>query len=113
MSIPAAWMPAAKMSRIHIHWTAGGHSANATDKKSYHILIQGDGSLVRGERPINANEKGSGLTPASHTLHANTGAIGVSMCCMGGKGVKENPFFAGKFPMRREQWEAMVGVVAK
>jgi len=111
MSVPTSWMPKASMSRIHIHWTAGGHDANATDKKSYHILVQGDGTLIRGDRSIKANEKGSGMTPASHTLSANTGAIGVSMCCMGGKGVKESPFAAGKFPMTRVQWDKMVEVV--
>jgi len=113
MTIPSAWMPKAKMSRIHIHWTAGGYNANATDKKSYHILVQGDGTLIRGDRSIKANEPGSGMTPASHTLNANTGAIGVSMCCMGGKGVTENPFAAGKFPLTRVQWDKMVEVVAE
>jgi hypothetical protein len=113
MAIPKAWMPAAKMSRIHIHWTAGGHTANATDRKSYHILVQKDGSLVRGDHPINANAEGSGLPRASHTLNANSGAIGVSMCCMGGKDVRENPFVAGRFAMSREQWDAMVQVVSE
>jgi hypothetical protein len=111
MTIPQSWMPAAKMSRIHIHWTAGGHKANATDKRSYHVLMEGDGKLVRGDRPIDANQQGSRKTPASHTFNANTGAIGVSMCCMGGKGVRENPFEAGRFPMTRAQWDKMVEVV--
>ena len=73
MTVPAAWMPAARMSRIHVHWTAGGHRANATDKKSYHILIEGDGKLVRADHSVKANEPGSGMTPASHTLNANSG----------------------------------------
>ena len=93
MTVPAAWMPAARMSRIHVHWTAGGHRANATDKKSYHILIEGDGKLVRADHSVKANEPGSGMTPASHTLNANSGAIGVSMCCMAG--AREQPFSAG------------------
>lgn len=112
MSIPADWMPAAEMSRVHVHWTAGGHKANATDRKSYHILVEGDGNLVLGDRAIDANQKGSGKTPASHTLNANTGAIGISMCCMGGQDVRENPFVAGPFPMTRVQWDKMVEVVA-
>ncbi len=112
MTVPNTWMPAAKMSRIHIHWTAGGHSANATDKKSYHILIQGNGTLIRGNRPIDANEPGStNKPPASHTKNANTGAIGVSMCCM--VGGEENPFKAGKSPLTSKQWDAMIDVVAE
>jgi hypothetical protein len=110
MTVPQAWMPAADMERIHIHWTAGGHKANATDKKSYHILIEGDGNLVRADTSIKANEKGSGLKPASHTLNANSGAIGVSMCCMAN--AVESPFNAGKAPMTKAQWDTMIEVVA-
>lgn len=109
-TIPNAWMPAANMSRIHVHWTAGGYRANATDRNAYHILIEGDGKLVRGERSIKANEAGSGLKQASHTRNANTGAIGVSMCCMAG--AREQPFDAGNSPMKREQWDTMVAAVA-
>lgn len=59
MTIPASWMPKAKMSRIN----------------------------------------------------ANTGAIGVSMGCMGGKEVREHPFVAGPFAMTHVQWDKMVDVV--
>ena len=113
MVVPAAWMPNAKMKRIHVHWTAGRHTANSTDKKSYHILIEGNGKLVRGDPSIKLNEnpvRGSGY--AAHTLNANRGAIGVSMCCMGGREVRENPFVAGPFPMTRGQWDKMIEVVA-
>jgi hypothetical protein len=112
MTIPTAWMPRAVMSRIHVHWTAGGHKANDKDKNSYHVLVEGNGNLIRGVRPIDANEKGSGKTPASHTLNANTGAIGISMCCMGGNDVKESPFVAGAFPMTSVQWSKMIEAVA-
>jgi len=111
MTVPASWMPSAKMSRVHIHWTGGGHRANATDKKAYHILIESDGNLIRGVRSIKANEPGSGMARASHTLNANSGAIGVSMCCMANS--KESPFNAGTAPMTKVQWDTMVEVVAE
>jgi hypothetical protein len=110
VNVPNSWMPAAAMSRIHVHWTAGGHTANATDKNAYHILIQGNGSLVRANKSIAANAPGSGMTPASHTRNANTGAIGVSMCCMAG--ARESPFSSGPHPMTQVQWDAMIEVVA-
>jgi hypothetical protein len=110
MTVPQTWMPAANMERIHVHWTAGGHKANATDKAHYHILIEGDGNLVRADKSIKANERGSRLSQASHTLNANTGAIGVSMCCMAG--ATETPFDAGRSPMTQVQWDTMVEVVA-
>lgn len=108
--VPAAWMPDAKMSRIHIHWSAGQHSANAGDRSHYHIMIEGDGNLVRGDHTIDANAPGSGKEPASHTRMANTGAIGVSMCCM--FNAIESPFNPGPAPMTRTQWDRMIEAVA-
>jgi hypothetical protein len=111
--IPASWMPAAKMARIHVHWTGGAYKANAVDLKSYHILIEGDGKLVKGTPSIKANEAPMKAGAAYHTLNANTGAIGVSMCCMGGAGVQEEPLKAGKWPLTAVQWDQMVKVVAE
>lgn len=110
MAVPKEWMPPARMSRIHVHWTAGSHSANAVDRGSYHILVEGSGNLVRGDHSINANERPSTRPRASHTKNANTGAIGVSMCCM--HDAKERPFDAGPSPMTRTQWDKMITVVA-
>ena len=109
-AIPAGWMPAATMSRIHVHWTAGGHRANAVDKRAYHILIEGDGTLVRGTPPISANAAPVRAGHAAHTRSANTGAIGVAMCCM--RGAVERPFNPGPSPMTKPQWDAMVRAVA-
>jgi hypothetical protein len=110
-TIPDEWMPDAAMRRIHLHWTAGRHEPNATDLRSYHILIRGDGTAVRGDHSIAANAPGSGLPQASHTLNANTGAIGVSLCCM--HGASESPFDAGPAPMTETQWEAGIAVLAQ
>lgn len=109
--VPADWMPAAAMKRIHVHWTAGTHTASAYERTRYHILVQGDGSLRRGDVPINANAAGSGLAQASHTKNANTGAVGVSLCCMAG--ARDLPFDAGRYPMTRLQWDSMLRVVAE
>ncbi|MEP4197343.1 MAG: N-acetylmuramoyl-L-alanine amidase [Aliishimia sp.] len=109
--LPKAWKPNVQMKRIHVHWTAGGHSANSTDKNAYHILIEGDGNVVRGDKSIANNAKGSGLKQASHTRMANTGAIGVSMCCM--RQSRERPFDAGPSPMTEVQWNRMTEVVAE
>lgn len=113
MSVPESWMPSARMSRIHIHWTAGGYKASDGERRCYHLLVEGDGRLVRGHPSIKLNEKpvgGSGY--AAHTLNANTGAIGVSLCCMGGREVCEQPFVCGPFPMTPAQWERMIEAVA-
>jgi N-acetylmuramoyl-L-alanine amidase/Bacterial SH3 domain len=110
-TVPESWMPKAAMERIHVHWTAGGHTANATDRSHYHIIVQADGTLVKGDIGIDANAPGSGMKRASHTLNANTGAIGLSMCCMGG--AVESPFSSGASPMTEIQWNAMIDVAAQ
>jgi hypothetical protein len=109
--LPAAWMPDADMRRIHFHWTAGSHEPNATDLNAYHILIRGDGKPVRGTHSIAANAPGAAGPRANHTLNANTGAIGVSLCCM--LNAEEHPFDPGPAPMTREQWDAGIAILAQ
>lgn len=109
--IPNDWMPNVPMKRIHLHWTVGRYKPNSTDLKSYHILIDGDGKPVRGNTSIAANAPGSGLKMVAHTLNANTGAIGVSLCGM--FGAKEHPFDAGPNPITKVQWDAGVAVIAE
>ncbi len=104
MSVPASWMPSVKMQRIIVHWTAGAHKASALDRSHYHVLIEGDGRVVRGTPKIGGK--------IAHTLNCNTGSIGVSLCCMGGGDVKESPFNAGKWPLTRAQWEQLPLVLA-
>ena len=108
--VPASWMPDVNMERIHLHWTAGAHSANAGEKNSYHILIESDGTLVRGNKSIAENARPMSSNYARHTRGANTGAIGVSLCCM--LGAERSPFDPGNYPMTRTQWDQGMLVVA-
>ena len=88
------------MQWVIVHWTAGTHTASENDRSHYHILIEGSGKPVRGIPSIKLNEVVKVGSPyAGHTLNCNTGAIGVSMCCMGG--AVESPFSAAKYPMTR------------
>lgn len=110
MTLDPQWTPPCDMKRIIVHWTAGAYRASGLDKQHYHILIQGDGSLVRGDHSIASNEHSTGPR-ASHTLNCNTCSIGVAVCCM--SGAQESPFDAGQFPMTETQWDAMARVVAE
>lgn len=108
--IPASWMPDVPMERVILHWTAGTYTPNATDKKAYHALIDGDGRPHRGVASI---EKNSGfLKPgyAAHTLNCNTDSISLSQCCMGG--AKESPFDAGRWPMKEQQMISAIEATA-
>lgn len=110
MAVPAHWMPPGRLERVICHWTAGQHRASALDRSHYHILIEADGGVVRGDCAISANGIGGTGPRASHTLNCNTGSIGVSLCCMAG--AKEQPFEPGKAPMTLEQWATLAQVVA-
>lgn len=102
------------MKRIIWHWSAGGHKANATDKKHYHIIIEGDGRIVRGDHAIGANEvlkdPNDSSTYAAHTKDLNTGSIGVALAAM--RGAKERPFDAGPSPITQVQIYALVNQTA-
>lgn len=105
-----AWLPNAKMERIIVHWTAGPHKATGLDRSHYHLIIQGDGTLVRGDRSIADNEAPIRGAYAAHTLGCNSGSIGVSLACMAG--AVERPFSAGSAPMTRTQWDRLPAVLA-
>lgn len=109
--VPADWMPAARMERVICHWTAGGHKASTVDREHYHILVEADGHLVRGDHSIDDNVNTQDRDYAAHTLNCNTGSIGVSVCCM--LGAVESPFNAGVAPMLKSQWDKMAVVVAE
>ena len=109
--LPQEWTPSAVMKRIITHWTAGSHRANDWDKEHYHLLIEGDGAVVRGRYSILANVRIRGAAYAAHTLNANDGAIGVAICCM--RGARQRPFDAGPSPMTKRQWDALVSTVAE
>lgn len=93
---------ASGLARIHGHWTAGGHLANAVDLKAYHVLVEGSGRVIQAA-PHTA--------PKSHTLGANGGAIGVSMCAMAG--AVERPFNAGSSPITPAQLQAFICEIAR
>ena len=104
-------MPACEMARVVLHWTAGAHKASALDKEHYHVLVEGDGTVVYGTHPIDANAKPAREPRASHTRNLNTGSIGVSLCCM--RDAVERPFSAGPSPMTITQWQVAAEVVAE
>lgn len=110
--IPADWMPAASMSRVILHWTAGGHRATQFDRQHYHALIEGDAKLVRGIPSIDLNSNPRVKAGyAGHTRRCNTGSIGLSICAMAG--AIERPFSAGDYPLTKAQWDAASDVTAQ
>jgi hypothetical protein len=106
-----ALMPACAMKRVIVHWSAGAYRASALDKTHYHILVEGDGTIVAGTNAISSNAAPPREPRASHTLNSNTGSIGVAVCCMAD--ARESPFNPGPFPMTRRQWDVLAEVVGE
>lgn len=110
MTIPASWLPAATMKRVHLHWTGGARTASSLDRRHYHVIVEGDTNLVRGDLPISANQTPIRGNYAAHTLNANGDAIGVSLAGMAG--AQESPFREGSHPLNAEQWAMGVRTIA-
>lgn len=98
------------MNRVIIHWTGGGHKANATDMKAYHKLTQGDGTYVDGKHEIEDNVVTSDGDYAAHTRNLNTDSIGTAMCGM--KDATEYPWDPGPSPITEIQFRAHARMVA-
>lgn len=101
------------MTRLHLHHTGGAYTANGLDRRSYHRLAQGDGSIISGQFSILDNAPGriKAGQYAAHTLSANTGAIGLSLCAMLG-GQWSNPFACETFP-KVKQVDAFIEEAAR
>lgn len=98
------------MKRIIIHWTAGSHKASSVDKEHYHMIVNGDGTVVNGDHKIEDNLSTADGVYAAHTKGANTGAIGVAMAGMLGA---EGPDKLGSYPLTKLQWDACMALVKR
>ena len=108
--VPDEWMPECAPERIIAHWSAGAYHATDHDRDCYHYLVEGDGRLVRGHWTPRDNSFTGDGNYAAHTGGFNTKSIGVAVCCMGD--AVEAPFSAGRWPMKKVQWETLVLVIA-
>lgn len=99
------------LKRIHLHWTAGGNRPSALDLEHYHFVVDGDGKEHAGKLPPEANISTSDGSYVAHTLGANTGAIGISMCGMAG--AQELPFSPGSAPLKPVQVDAFCRLAAR
>lgn len=90
------------LTRIHWHWTGGGHQPNSTDRAAYHVIFGGDGTKL----DLAPHE-----AARAHTLNANTGAVSLSMACMAD--AVERPFIWGTAPMTSKQLHALAAETAR
>lgn len=98
------------MKRVVLHWSAGSHTVSDTDREHYHRIVAGDGTIVKGDHPIEDNLSTSDGIYAAHTRGCNAGAIGVAMAGMMGA---EGPGKLGKYPLTKVQFDACIALVKK
>jgi hypothetical protein len=112
--IPIEWLSKVKPGSIRgivCHWTAGLHYPSQFDKQHYHFLIDKDGKVHRGTKPVSFNAYPITGDYAAHTRNFNSGIIGLSLCCLGGTGVSERD--QGQWPMTAAEWATMVACIAQ
>ncbi len=100
-----------RLTRIHMHWTVGQHVPSAYEMGHYHYLVDGAGREHPGLLPPEANLSVTDGEYVAHTRGANTGAIGIAMCCM--LGAVERPFSWGVAPMTEAQVDGLCRLAAR
>ncbi|MES2753832.1 MAG: N-acetylmuramoyl-L-alanine amidase [Pseudomonadota bacterium] len=103
--------PAPGIKRIIFHWTGGAGRASGLDRTHYHRMVEFDGTIVEGKEEIEDNVVTSDDDYAAHTLHLNTGSIGIAVCGM--MGAIESPFDAGPAPITEKAFRALARLGAE
>ena len=93
------------LHRVHWHWTAGADGLIDMERRAYNELVDRDGNVWDGVFRPEAQATYRIGRAASHTLNANTGAIGLAADAMAG--AQERPFFAGAAPLTWPQVHAL------
>ena len=61
------------MQRIIFHWSAGGYRCSEIDKEHYHFIVEGDGTVVKGDHEVSDNINTGDGDYAAHTRGARPG----------------------------------------
>jgi hypothetical protein len=109
----------AGLNRIHLHWTAGDYlvtpvpGLNNDEADHYNEVFDVNGKMFSGVPALDQATYVSGVRGASHTLSANTGAIGLSVACMGNASYSGSVANPGKWPINWVQIDAMLKKAAE
>lgn len=109
--IPSMWLPVCQMKRVVVHWTAGGPNVSSVDKEHYHIIVDQENKLHKGDESIADNVSTSDGDYAAHTRNLNTGSIGIALTGM--LNAVQSPFNPGPYPIKLEQWRIAARAVAE
>ena len=100
------------MYKIIIHHTAGTYSVNSCDKKHYHYIVDGTGTVIKGDYSIHDNDNCKDGKYAAHTYLGNTKSIGVAVAC--NKDFKLSaPKTSTMYPLNVLQYRALIKLVQR
>jgi len=92
------------IKRIIFHWAVTKYKTTELARKHYHAVVEGDGKIIDGIFPVEANISPKKGAYAAHTLNCNTGSAAISAAAMfGAKSVTDY----GQFPITEKQFNAM------
>ena len=98
------------IKRVIVHWAVTRYKATELSKKHYHYIVEGDGTIVKGHFPVEANIKIKKGEYAAHTLNSNTGSASVACAAMFGAKTVDD---FGKYPITEKQFKSMARIVAE
>lgn len=97
------------ITRVHWHWTGGNHKISYHDKKYYNDLFDYEGNHYDGISPAHHQAHYMpGRVGVSHTLNANTGAIGMAVAGMFNAQTFGDRVDVGKYPITWDSIDAML-----
>lgn len=98
------------IKRIHWHWTGGSYNVTWQTAKHYNYVFDEKGKLYGGQPVLDQARYRAGVYGASHTLMANTGAVGLSVAGMAGANViwGSGVVYQGKYPITWDSIDAML-----
>lgn len=100
-----------KLVRVIAHWSVTRYKADDISKEHYHFIVEGDGKVVAGDLPPEANISTVDKDGyQAHTRACNTGSIGVACAAMLGAKDVDHP---GNYPITEVQFKAMCRKIAE
>lgn len=97
------------ITRVHWHWTGGNHNVNDYIRKHYNDAFDSEGNHYDGVSPaIQQAHYIPGRIGVSHTLNANTGAIGLAVAGMFGARSSGSTVHTGQYPITWDSIDAML-----
>lgn len=99
-----------RLRGIVAHWAVSNYKSNAVSEEHYHYIVEGDGTVVKGDHAIEDNFSTADDDYAAHTKGFNTRVAGISCASMLGA---TSVTSYGNYPILEPQFESMCRKIAE